>query len=94
MKSVSINRCLNAGAKLYGLSAFGVITGALLMGLLWLSFSMPISIMATVPGYILGHSVGLLWHKGYLQRKIYWYFPISRLIGGKGLPPSYNRRYM
>ena len=94
MNFVSINRCLNASAKFYGLSAFGVIVGAAAMMLVWVGFSMPFGIMATVPGYIFGAGVGVVWHKGKLQRLIYWHLPLSWLLGGKMLPKSYNRRYL
>jgi len=50
--------------------------------------------MATVPGYIFGAGVGVVWHKGKLQRLIYWHLPLSWLLGGKMLPKSYNRRYL
>lgn len=91
---VSINRCLNSSLKFYGLSAFGVIVGGLAMFFIWMIFSMPFGIIASMPSYVAGASVGMMWHKGVLQKIIYWHLPISRAIGGKYLPPSYNRRYM
>jgi hypothetical protein len=94
MKLTPINRCLNAKAKFYGLSTFGVIVGAFIMALVWMAFSMPFGIIATMPGYVVGHTVGVMWYKGTLQRLVYWHLPLSRLFGGKSLPPSYNRRYM
>ena len=94
MKLITINRCLNNSAKFYGLSAFGTIVAGILMLIIWISLSMPFGIMASMPGYIAGERIGVLWHRGKLQRLLYWYLPVSWLLGGKGLPPSYQRTYL
>jgi len=94
MKLVPLNRCLNTALKFYGLSSFGVIVGGLAMSLVWLMLSMPFGIITSMPGYGAGHAFGMMWHKGIVQRIIYWHLPISRLLGGKSFPPSYNRKYI
>ena len=94
MDFVSINCCLNASSKFYGLSAFGVVVGCIVMLFIWIIFSMPFGIMASLVGYTFGHGIGVLWHNGLLQRFVYWYFPIAWLFGGSHLPPSYNRKYI
>lgn len=76
-----------------GSSFFGVIMGVFTMFLMWTLFSMPIGIISFVGGYAVGRVFGIVWHKGKLQRWIYWHLPFANIVGGKNLPKSHERRF-
>lgn len=93
MERIYLSKCLNRPVRIMGSSFFGVIGGGVAMLLIWILFSMPIGIISFVGGYALGRAFGIIWHKGKLQRWIYWYLPFAGIIGGKNLPQSHMRRF-
>jgi uncharacterized membrane protein SpoIIM required for sporulation len=93
MERIYLSKCLNKPVRIMGSSFFGVIGGGIAMCLMWILFSMPIGIFSFVGGYALGRIFGIVWHKGKLQRWIYWYLPSASIVGGKNLPKSHERRF-
>lgn len=93
MQRQKLQRCFNKPLKISGLSAFGIFFGVALMILVWTLLSMPFGIAAAAIGYGLGRLAGGVWHKGKLQRRIYWNLPVYQIIGGNDMPPSHYRRY-
>ena len=93
MERIYLSKCLNKPVRIMGSSFFGVIAGMLTMLLMWTLFSMPIGIISFVGGYAVGRVFGIVWHKGKLQRWIYWHLPSASIVGGKNLPKSHERRF-
>ena len=93
MERTYLTKCMNRPLRIIGSSFFGVIGGAIAMILMWILFSMPIGIISFVGGYGLGRLFGIVWHKGKLQRWIYWNLPFASIVGGKNLPASHIRRF-
>lgn len=93
IRQISFNGCLNAKTKMFGLSPYGLAVAVVFMGIAWSLMSMPFGIMATVPGYFSGKRLGSYWYNGSLQKLLYWNAPLSLILGGRKLPPSYNRKY-
>ena len=94
MEQITLNRCLNREAKLYGLSYLGVIGGGMTCLLVWLKFGMTIGIISSTIGYGLSAYVGKRLHSGELQRFIYWHLPFKGMFGGKYLPESHKRCWL
>lgn len=90
---ISFNNCLNAKAKYFGLSPYGIVLAVGFMGIVWLLTSMPFGIIATIPGYFIGRRFGDYWYRGKLQKMLYWNIPLSLALGGRKLPPSHSRKY-
>jgi hypothetical protein len=91
MQNVTLNKCLNKEAKLYGLSYFGVIGGGILGILIWLKFSMTFGLLSTTLGYGMSAYMGKNLHNGLLQRFVYKHLPIKKMFGGRYLPESYKK---
>jgi len=86
-----LNRCLNEEAKYYGLSRFGLIGGVVIGGLMLVKFGMSIGIISTVAAFAVFAHIGTYWHKGIMQRFLYWHIPLKQLLGCKYLPNSHER---
>lgn len=88
-----LNRCLNQQRKMYGLSLGGLIFAGVsfFSGLLFTSSAFIATGIAFI-GFLMGSKVCFLWHKGRVQKMIYWYLPLHYLFG-KGSIPSYKRYF-
>ncbi len=86
-------KALNKEPTMYGLKITGMIFGGIgsviaimKLGILWF-------VIGAVPGYIIGANISSYLHQGSLQIWLYWNTPLMRILGGKKLPPSYQRRF-
>jgi|GEM_PF-1119190 len=93
-KEVSLNRSINKEAKYSGLSLFGLIVGGIFGALTLTKFDLVFALIAWVIGFVVGAFISSSWHKGRVQRWLYWHMPISEMSGNKYLPLSYLRRFM
>lgn len=93
MERIYLPKCLNKPAKIMGWSFFGTIGGSIAMCVMWTLFSMPIGIISFTGGFSLGKWFDDIWHKGNLQRWIYWNLPLARIVGGENLPQSHERSF-
>lgn len=94
MHSVKLNNVIAKETKYYGLKLVGLIFGAVIGGVVLIAINMTAGIIASVAGYAFGSYVSGNWHQGRWQRWLYWHLPVSRVFGGKYLPPSHKRTFM
>ena len=86
-----LNRCLNEESKYYGLSSLGLIGGAIVGGVVLVNFGMAVGVMGFVVGFSFFSYAGTYWHKGIMQRFMYWHLPLKQLLGCKCWPDSSER---
>ena len=91
---VHLSRFINKETKYCGLSLFGLIIGGIFGAITLTKFDLVFALIASTVGFCLGAFIASSWHKGRVQRWIYWNLPISQLSRNKYLPPSYLRIFM
>ncbi|MES2214831.1 MAG: type IV conjugative transfer system protein TraL [Pseudomonadota bacterium] len=93
-EEVQLSRSINKEAKYSGLSLFGLILGGIFGAVTLVKFDLVFALFAGVIGFVIGAFISSSWHKGRVQRWIYWHLPISEISGNKYLPPSHLRTFM
>ena len=91
---VYFNRSINKENKYWGLSLVGLISGAAFGVIILTVFDFLFAAIGSIAGFTIGSFISYQWHKGKLQRWIYWNLPVSYLSRNRYLPPSSSRRFM
>lgn len=91
---VHLTRTINKETKYYGFPLTGLIVGGLFGGVTLTRFEFVFAFLAAGVGFGLGTLISSAWHKGTIQRWVYWHLPISKLSRNKYLPPSDERTFM
>lgn len=91
---VRFNRCLNKEPQYYGLKFTGILFAGILGVVLLIKFNFTVAILGSAAGYLVGAGISSLYHKGLIQRWIYWNLPIGLIVRSKTLPSSCDRRFL
>lgn len=94
MDLIILNRCINQESKYYGLKSFGLITGLLLMVLVWMKSSIIFGMLGAGLGYFIGDMLSKHWHQGKIQKLLYWHFSIVFCYSRCKLPKPFDRKYI
>ena len=91
MERTGFNKCLNLENKYFNLSVWGLVVGSIcgitammIENLIW-------GVGIGVGGFYLGSYLGEEWHKGNIQRMVYWHLPFGHLLISFETPPSHER---
>jgi hypothetical protein len=91
---VHFSRSINKETKYCGLSLIGIIVGGVFGSLTLMNFDLVFALIASTVGFAIGAFMAGAWHKGRVQKWVYWQLPVSKLSGNKYLPKSYLRTFM
>ncbi len=91
---IHLTRTINKETKYYGLPLTGLVVGGIFGAIILSKYDFVFALIAASIGFIVGTFISNAWHKGKVQRWIYWHLPISRLSRNKYLPPSDQRTFM
>jgi len=93
MQQQVINHCINKEVTIWGLKLLGLVFGAVFGILVMIRFDFTFGIVGAAVGYVAGSFISSSMQKGCLQRWIYWNLPLSWILGGNILPPSWQRLF-
>ncbi len=92
MTKVRFNECLNKETRFFNIS-IGVILGSCTTGItVWALKNLLFGVAASVVGAVLGSFLMKEYRLGNIQKNLYWKWLGSRVLLGKHIPSSYQRR--
>lgn len=92
MTKIRFNECLNKETRFFNIS-IGVIIGSCTAGIaVWALKNLLFGVAASVVGAVMGSFLMKEYMSGNIQKNLYWRWLGARVLLGKHIPSSYQRR--